>query len=46
VIGLLRLRLQTLSLLARNSARRDGDRQSDNQKPRQMVRADIDRIEV
>jgi hypothetical protein len=46
VILLLRRRLQTISLVCRHPACRDSDRQSDNQKARQMMRADIDRIEM
>ena len=33
-------------LLWRNPARRNGDRQGHNQKPREMMRPDIDRVEV
>jgi hypothetical protein len=33
-------------LLRRNPARRNGDRQGHNQKPREMMCPDIDRVEV
>ena len=34
------------ALLRRNPARRNGDRQGHHQKPRQMMRPDIDRVEM
>jgi len=46
VILLVRLRLQIISVFFRYPARGDSDRQSDNEKPRQMMRADVNRIEM